>query len=75
MNPENKNLSNLKILKIVEAILRIKGGRGYSAGTVYKSPEIKPLLGRSKYDVDEPQDTVDNRDLVQVSRAFIGGVE
>ena len=64
-------LNQETILKIVEAILKVKGGRGYSTGTVYKTGEHKPLLGRSEYDDTDLEISPETRlDPVDISKAF-----
>lgn len=62
-----------KIIRIIEnAInLKIKGGRGYSAGHPYEVKKVKPVYGNSKYEEEEVIKKIEqDTEAVQVSRAF-----
>lgn len=64
-----------KIINIIETAmnLKIRGGRGYSAGHPYDANKIKPLHGKSEYDSDhEHQPDQEQKEPVQISRAFKG---
>ena len=60
---------NEKIKKIIEAILRIRSGRGYSAGHPIPINKPKPGLGKSNYEYEKIEDE-SRIERVEVSRAF-----
>lgn len=70
---KNKNLTIAELKRLVEeAIVNIKGGRGYSAGKPFKKHIYKPLYGKSEYDIDDSDLHKSHNDLgpVDISRAF-----
>ena len=59
-----------KITRLLESIVKIRGGRGYSAGHPHKTPETRPVYGKSRYDYDPEPITDESDEPVEVSVAY-----
>ena len=58
-----------KFIELIEnARLKVRGGRGYSAGHPYQEKDFNTVRGKSEYE-PEVEDNVEEI-LVKVSRAF-----
>ena len=66
------DISTAELKMILEAILKIRGGRGYSAGHPYKEKTFTPPLGKSEYEYPEEHDEASIPDEVEISKAFKG---
>ena len=70
-----KNISIDDLKSLVESILKIKGGKGYSVGHPYKEFSVKPVYGKSEYSYEkENSKNIDDQkpQPVEISRAFSG---
>tara|TARA_R110001599_G_scaffold326093_2_gene538522 strand:- start:431 stop:652 length:222 start_codon:yes stop_codon:yes gene_type:complete len=60
-----------KFLQLLEdAKLKIKGGRGGGTGTPYQVRDTIPILGKSKYAIEEVE-AEEEEGKVKVSKAFL----
>ena len=58
------------IALIEDSRIKVRGGRGYSAGHPYQQKEINPVYGKSEYEVEEEEEAPSNAP-VKVSKAFL----
>lgn len=67
-----KKIKKKDFYKILEAVLKVRGGRGYSAGHPYKEFQGKQVYGQSEhhYEKEAKEDT--DQTPVEISRAFRG---
>ena len=67
-----REITKKDISAIVEAILKIKGGRGYSVGQPYKEFQGKPVYGLSDYHYENEEKESEDKSPVEISKAFKG---
>ena len=59
-----------KFIDLIEnAKLKVRGGRGYSAGHPYQEKDFNPVYGKSDHEPDE-EEAPEDESPVKVSRAF-----
>ena len=65
---ENKIIE--KFIKLLEdAKVKVKGGKGFSTGTIYQEKEVNQVYGKSDY-ATEPEIEEPESGKVEISNAF-----
>jgi len=69
-----KKITKKDLYKLLEAVLKVRGGRGYSVGHPYKEFQGKQVYGQSDhhYEHIKDEEELKDSDPVEISRAFKG---
>ena len=69
-----KKITKQDFYKLLEAVLKVRGGRGYSVGHPYKEFQGRQPYGQSDhhYEYSKDKKELEEKEPVEVSRAFKG---